>query len=124
MTQYEKMLFEILINYIPKIRGSLEDIVIELKRLNDEKKMDNIIQYELFKNSRTNGVKNIEFGDLEMKFKTHNSNKYYPKKINNNCKKITKYTLTETSQIVFKNLPPKLSKSNVIFIKDDFDLKN
>jgi len=41
MTQYEKMLFEILINYIPKISGSLEDIVIELKRLNDEKKMDN-----------------------------------------------------------------------------------
>jgi len=41
MTQYEKMLFEILINYIPKISGSLEDIVLELKRLNDEKKMDN-----------------------------------------------------------------------------------
>ena len=35
MTQYEKMLFEILINYIPKISGSLEDIVIELKRLNE-----------------------------------------------------------------------------------------
>ena len=41
MTQYEKMLFEILINYIPKISGSLEDIVIELKRMNDEKKVDN-----------------------------------------------------------------------------------
>jgi|TARA_R110000851_G_scaffold181699_1_gene330745 hypothetical protein len=41
MTQYEKMLFEILINYIPKISGSLEDIVLELKRMNDEKKMDN-----------------------------------------------------------------------------------
>ena len=34
MIQYEKMLYEILINYIPKISGSLEDIVIELKRLN------------------------------------------------------------------------------------------
>ena len=84
-------------------------------------KMDNIIQYELFKNSRTKGVKNIELNTLEMKFKTQNSNKYYPESINNNCKKITKYTLTETSQIVFKNLPPKLIKSNVRFIKDDFD---
>ena len=34
MTQYEKMLFEILINYIPKISNSLENIVEELKRLN------------------------------------------------------------------------------------------
>ena len=41
MTQYEKMLFEILINSLPKISGSLEDIVLELKRMNDEKKMDN-----------------------------------------------------------------------------------
>ena len=35
MTQYEKMLYEVLINYIPKISGSLEDIVLELKELNN-----------------------------------------------------------------------------------------
>ena len=37
MTQYEKMFYEILINYIPKISGVLEDIVVELKRINSEK---------------------------------------------------------------------------------------
>ena len=89
--------------------------------IDDLENMDNIIQYELFKNSRTKGVKNIELNTLEMKFKTQNSNKYYPESINNNCKKITKYTLTETSVIVFKNLPPKLIKQNIKFISDNFD---
>jgi hypothetical protein len=37
MTQYEKMLFEVLINYIPKISNSLEDIVEELKTINNDK---------------------------------------------------------------------------------------
>ena len=36
MTQYEKMLFEVLINYIPKISNSLEDIVEELKTINSD----------------------------------------------------------------------------------------
>ena len=36
MTQYEKMLFEVLINYIPKISNSLENIVEELKRMNQK----------------------------------------------------------------------------------------
>ena len=39
MTQYEKMLFEILINYIPKISNSLEDIVEELKTINNDKEL-------------------------------------------------------------------------------------
>ena len=101
-----------------KLKPSYLEWGIEIDNL---EKINNIIQYELFKNTRTNNVKNIEFGDLEMKFKTQNSNKYYPESINNNCKKITKYTLTETSEIVFKNLPPKLNRSNIIFISDRFD---
>ena len=36
MEENEKMLYEVLINYIPKISGSLEDIVLELKELNDD----------------------------------------------------------------------------------------
>ena len=39
MTQYEKMLFEILINYIPKISNSLEDIVEELKTINSDNEL-------------------------------------------------------------------------------------
>ena len=39
MTQYEKMLFEVLINYIPKISNSLEDIVEELKTINNNKEL-------------------------------------------------------------------------------------
>ena len=39
MTQYEKMLFEVLINYIPKISNSLEDIVEELKTINSDNKL-------------------------------------------------------------------------------------
>ena len=108
-----------------KLKPSYLEWGIDIDNL---EKMDNIIQYELFKNSRTNKVKNIELNNLEMKFKTQNSNKYYSEKINNNCKKITKYTLTETSEIVFKNLPPKLIRQNiklirqnVKFISDNFD---
>ena len=39
MTQYEKMLFEVLINYIPKISNSLEDIVEELRTINNDKEL-------------------------------------------------------------------------------------
>ena len=39
MTQYEKMLFEVLINYIPKISNSLEDIVEELKTINSNNEL-------------------------------------------------------------------------------------
>jgi|TARA_B110000971_G_scaffold200071_1_gene217825 hypothetical protein len=39
MTQYEKMLFEVLINYIPKISNSLEDIVEELKTINSDNEL-------------------------------------------------------------------------------------
>ena len=46
MTQYEKMLFEVLINYIPKISGSLEDIVDELRKLNEEKKLNDLPKNE------------------------------------------------------------------------------
>ena len=42
MTQYEKMLYEVLINYIPKISGSLEDIVLELKELNNKDLNDSL----------------------------------------------------------------------------------
>jgi hypothetical protein len=34
MTKYEKMLFEVLINYIPKISNSLDEISEELKEMN------------------------------------------------------------------------------------------
>lgn len=34
MTKYEKMLFEVLINYIPKISDSLDEISEELKEMN------------------------------------------------------------------------------------------
>jgi|TARA_R110000782_G_scaffold9924_2_gene31423 hypothetical protein len=44
MTQYEKQLFEILINYIPKISNSLEDIVEELKDLNLDNRLDGLIK--------------------------------------------------------------------------------
>ena len=44
MTQYEKQLFEILINYIPKISNSLEDIVEELKDLNLVNRLDGLIK--------------------------------------------------------------------------------
>tara|TARA_R110001592_G_C13149038_1_gene748006 strand:+ start:2378 stop:2494 length:117 start_codon:yes stop_codon:yes gene_type:complete len=37
MKIYEKMLYEVLINYIPKISNSLDDIVEELKNINDNK---------------------------------------------------------------------------------------
>mgnify|MGYP003671462863 FL=1 len=46
MTQYEKMLFEVLINYIPKISGSLEDIVDELRKLNEDKKLNDLPKNE------------------------------------------------------------------------------
>ena len=49
MTQYEKMFYEILINYIPKISGVLEDIVVELKRINSEKESWRIDKLELKK---------------------------------------------------------------------------
>ena len=39
MIQYEKMLFEVLINYIPKISNSLEDIVEELKTINSDNEL-------------------------------------------------------------------------------------
>ena len=39
MTQYEKMLFVVLINYIPKISNSLEDIVEELKTINSDNEL-------------------------------------------------------------------------------------
>lgn len=38
MTQYDKMLFEVLIQYIPKISNSLSDISNELKELNEIKR--------------------------------------------------------------------------------------
>ena len=44
MIKYEKMLFEVLINYIPKISNSLEDIVEELKDMNLDNKLDDIIK--------------------------------------------------------------------------------
>jgi len=40
MTQYEKMLFEVLIQYIPKISNSLEEISTELKELNYSNRVD------------------------------------------------------------------------------------
>jgi len=40
MEENEKMLYEVLINYIPKISGSLEDIVLELKELNDDNRLN------------------------------------------------------------------------------------
>tara|TARA_Y100000361_G_C11126594_1_gene326355 strand:- start:917 stop:1063 length:147 start_codon:yes stop_codon:yes gene_type:complete len=40
MTQYEKMLFEVLINYIPKISNSLEEISEELKEFNYSNRVD------------------------------------------------------------------------------------
>ena len=40
MLKYEKMLFEILINYIPKISNSLDEISEELKELNDSNRVD------------------------------------------------------------------------------------
>jgi len=43
MTQYEKMLFEVLINYIPKVSNSLEDIVEELKMMNLDNRLNGII---------------------------------------------------------------------------------
>ena len=43
MTQYEKMLFEVLINYIPKVSNSLEDIVEELKMINLDNRLNDII---------------------------------------------------------------------------------
>ena len=39
MIQYEKMLFEVLINYILKISNSLEDIVEELKIINNNNEL-------------------------------------------------------------------------------------
>ena len=41
MTQYEKMLFEVLINYIPKISNSLSEISEELKEMNIDDRLDN-----------------------------------------------------------------------------------
>ena len=43
MNQYEKMLFEVLINYIPKVSNSLEDIVEELKMMNLDNRLNGII---------------------------------------------------------------------------------
>jgi len=40
MEENEKLLYEVLINYIPKISGSLEDIVLELKELNDDNRLN------------------------------------------------------------------------------------
>ena len=40
MTKYEKMLFEVLINYIPKISNSLEEISEELKEFNYSNRVD------------------------------------------------------------------------------------
>ena len=39
MIKYDKMLYEVLINYIPKISNSLEDIVEELKTINNDKEL-------------------------------------------------------------------------------------
>ena len=39
MIKYEKMLFEVLINYIPKISNSLENIVEELKTINNDNEL-------------------------------------------------------------------------------------
>ena len=44
MIRYEKMLYEVLINYIPKISNSLEDIVEELKDMNLDNKLDDLIK--------------------------------------------------------------------------------
>lgn len=41
MTQYEKMLFEVLINYIPKISNSLSEISEVLKEMNIDDRLDN-----------------------------------------------------------------------------------
>ena len=38
--KYEKMLFEVLINYIPKISNSLDEISEELKELNYGNRVD------------------------------------------------------------------------------------
>ena len=40
MIKYEKMLFEVLINYIPKISNSLDEISEELKELNYGNRVD------------------------------------------------------------------------------------
>ena len=40
MRKYEKMLFEVLINYIPKISNSLEEISEEFKELNYSNRID------------------------------------------------------------------------------------
>ena len=40
MLKYEKMLFEVLINYIPKISNSLDEISEELKELNYGNRVD------------------------------------------------------------------------------------
>ena len=39
MIKYDKMLYEVLINYIPKISNSLEDIVEELKTINSDNEL-------------------------------------------------------------------------------------
>ena len=40
MIKYEKILFEVLINYIPKISNSLDEISEELKELNYGNRVD------------------------------------------------------------------------------------
>ena len=40
MLKYEKMLFDVLINYIPKISNSLEEISEELKEFNYSNRVD------------------------------------------------------------------------------------
>ena len=40
MLKYEKMLFEVLIQYIPKISNSLEEISTELKEMNYNNRVD------------------------------------------------------------------------------------
>ena len=53
MTQYEKMLFEVLINYIPKISNSLEEISEELKEFNYST-IELILKLKIEKNEKSN----------------------------------------------------------------------
>ena len=49
MIKYDKMLYEVLINYIPKISNSLSEISEELKEMNIDDRLDNKLN-SFFKN--------------------------------------------------------------------------
>ena len=49
MIKYDKMLYEVLINYIPKISNSLSEISEELKEMNIDDRLDNKLN-NFFKN--------------------------------------------------------------------------